>query len=227
MNYMCTFASIGIMLFSLLWLLGLISLGGKWIFRKQKPTVSDFFVSRMGGNPPTPSKKITWSLVVIVALSLFLYDSATFRELVGIHTIEDLNDGTHCYYVEVSDGYSEYVLPGQISIDVQEYDDEYTRYYYIDRVYFSNGEYLDFSDDGWNYVTNINKYVRLDDQYGDTWLCKIINEHAYCPHVEETSYISVASVLEVVFVVTAVVYNWLGYIVWEEKQKENDEYGDR
>ena len=164
------------------------------------------------------AKKVKWSLVVIVALLLFLYDNVTFRELVGIHTIEDLNSGTHCYYVELRHGIKEYVLPGQISINVEIDDDDYVRYYYIERVYFSNDEYLDFTYYGDNYVNNINQSVHVRDQDGDDWYCKILDEHAYCPQIIETSYISAKSIVELLFTIAAVLYNWLGYVVWEEKE---------
>ena len=142
MDYIFTLATIGIVGFALCYLFHLISLGYKWIVKKQKPTLTDSFVFRSNHDSPTTSKKVKWSLVVIVALSLFLYDNVTFRELVGIHTIEDMNGGTHCYYVEVSNSTSEYVLPGKISINVESYDDEYIRYYHIENVYFPMADIL-------------------------------------------------------------------------------------
>lgn len=218
MDYIFALATLGVAGFALCWLLHLIWLGYEWIAKKQKPTVNDSFIFRSNHDLPTASKKVKWSLVIIAALSLFLYDDVTFRELVGIHTIKDLNSGTHCYYVEVSNSAREYVLPGKISISVDTDDDEHVRYYYIESVYFSNGEYLDFTRYGNNYVTNINRSVRLSDQNGNDWSCKILDEHAYCPQIVETSYVSTKSIIVLLFTIVAVLYNWLGYITWENKQ---------
>ena len=63
--------------------------------------------------------------------------------ILNVHNLEYEPDGTYCYYVKVSNGKNEYVLPAEITVytetDTDENDHRYSwTEYYIEKVYFSN-----------------------------------------------------------------------------------------
>jgi hypothetical protein len=115
--------------------------------------------------------------------------------------LEYENGGTYCYYVQVIPQYGDnavYTLPGQIRVEVDEYDDgekrHYNREYFIEKVFFDDGTYLDFTNNGED--TTLTGSVTLEDQYEEEWKCTIINEHAYSSEFKETTHVTTYGVLE-------------------------------
>lgn len=83
------------------------------------------------------------------------------------HNIELKHRGTYCFYVKAPDGNHSYTFPAQIFIEEYEKEErEKTykyRFYFIEKVYFSNGGYLDFTK---SFDVKINKRAYLYDQDG-------------------------------------------------------------
>ena len=99
-------------------------------------------------------------------------------------------EGTYCFYVEATRNYSKtYTLPAQIRIEkeseeVGEGKERTYTYYYIEKVIFSNGGYLDTGDLG---SVEINEASYFYDNEDNEWELVLLNEHAYSPNVKETN----------------------------------------
>lgn len=131
----------------------------------------------------------TKNLIIASSIALLLTNSA-IHQLVGVNNIRIKPEGTYCFYVEATrNGSKTYTLPAQIRIEEYEEDeDERTkrvyRYYYIERVYFSNGGYLDTEDLDDVSINNPTVFYDNDD---NEWELVLLNEHAYTPEVKETN----------------------------------------
>ena len=127
------------------------------------------------------------SIFFVVSLFSTLISSTGIHDLIGYHNIELEPSGTYCYYVEASDGEHLYTLPAQVFVEEYEKEEGERTYkcrlYYIKKVYFSNGGYLDFSK-SWD--VKLNKRAILYDQNDKEWECTLLNEHAYTPQVKES-----------------------------------------
>lgn len=228
MNYIITIASVCVSGVALLWGIAMLRLLYRMIFKKEKLSIWDTFPIVDCKEPATKQKKIKWSILVFAAIFLYLYDSQTVREIVGVHSIYAERQGTYCYYVEVERNGHKYTVPGEITIEFDVQEDsrgrrKTTPRYYINRVYFSNGEFLDFTECGYNYVTDLKNKVSVTDQDDAYWSCQILNEHAYCEQIKETSHISAKSVIELIATLGIVIYNWAGYLCWDDKSMELNE----
>ena len=126
---------------------------------------------------------------LIVSLIATLITNTTIHHLVGIHNLKLKPEGTYCFYVEAqSYGGKTYTLPAQIRVEKEtdEVNDKrktYT-YYYIEKVFFSNGGWLNTED---NEPVYINEPSYHYESGGDEWELVLLNEHAYSPYVEETN----------------------------------------
>lgn len=132
---------------------------------------------------------ISTGLLVISLVGALITNTAV-HQMVGIHNLELLPEGTYCFYVQACQyGGKTYTLPAQIEIEKEsvEVSDEKSKtytYYYIEKVYFSNGGYID-ADDGEH--DRIGKTSYLYDSNDDEWELVLLNEHAYSPYISETN----------------------------------------
>lgn len=217
----------------MLWGIAMLELLYRVIFNKRKVSIWDTFPMLNKGSVPSKKKKIKWSILVFAAIVSFLYDNQAAREIIGVHSLYGESQGTYCYYVEVERNGDKYTLPGEIAVEFDIWEDsrgrrKTTPMYYINRVYFSNGGYLDFTERGYNYVTDLQDNVSVTDQDDVFWNCRILNEHAYCEQIQETTHISAKSVIELIATLGIVLYNWTGYLCWDDKSvAEYKEVQDR
>ena len=143
---------------------------------------------------------------LIVALVSTLISSTVLHQLIGIHNLELKPDGTYCFYVEAHrTGSSTYVLPAQIRVfnDVDKGESEY----FIEKVYFSNGGWLD-ADDGESDAIGEPSYFYDDD---DEWSLTLLNQHAYSPYVTETNnanWLNITILLIQTISISLLLYAW-------------------
>lgn len=130
-------------------------------------------------------------MILIIALLAAIVTNTALHQLVGIHNLHLKPEGTYCFYVEAKrNGGKTYTLPAQISIEreTEDVSDEKTKtftYYYIEKVYFSNGGWLDTS--GNEPVEIGESSYHYDYETEDEWELVLLNEHAYSPYVTETN----------------------------------------
>ena len=109
-----------------------------------------------------------------------------FHQLIGLHNLEFEETGTHCYFVTISNEKHSYTLPAEISIEEESTDTSHKiRRYYIEKVYFSNGGFLQFDER--DYV-QIGKTYSFYDQDEQLWDCVLLNQHAFSPYIQETNH---------------------------------------
>lgn len=220
MSTICSIATIIVALGSLIWILSILSLAFKRVFRKERFTLSETLPLKS----TYENNKVKTSIVIIIVIILFLAGDKTFLELIGHHSLEYENSGTYCYYVELTEyhGDNTYTVPAQIRVEVDSDDDEehrhYWRNYYIEKVYFDNGECLDFTENLED--VSLSGTVSLYDQYEIKWKCTLLNKHAFCPHIEETSHVTTRSLVELIFLLLIVLYNWIGCMAIDKKNCE-------
>lgn len=217
MSTVCSIATLIVALGSLVWIFSLLSLIFKRVFRKERFKLSETLLLKS----TYENSKVKTSMAIILVMVLFLAGNKTFLELIGHHSLEYENSGTYCYYVELTEyhGDNTYTLPAQIRVEVDSDDDEerrhYWRNYYIEKVYFDDGEYLDFTENLEN--TSLSGTISLYDQYETEWKCTILNKHAFCPHIEETSHVTTWSIVELILLLLIVLYNWIGCMAIDKK----------
>lgn len=129
--------------------------------------------------------------ILIISLAGIIITNSAIHQLVGIHNLLLKPEGTYCFYVEASpnDGKT-YTLPAQIRVEreskeIAEGKEKTYTCYYIDKVFFSNGGWLD-NEDG--EPVEINKPTYYYDYDSDEkWKLVLLNEHAYSQYVNETN----------------------------------------
>ena len=165
------------------------------------------------------------SVIILGILIVFLYNNATFTQLVGIEKpLSKRVEGTYCYYV---DAYEEntkkkYTIPAEIKVEhwVDEDDDGRSRggvNYYIERLFFDDGRIAvleSYYDASFKYATWYN------DINGDNWKCQLTEKHAYSSYMEETSFINTQDLVELVVIIVVVMINWLGGLSLALKPKK-------
>ena len=227
MSTISSMATVVVALGALIWLFGILSLIFNRIVHKKKFSVNDTLLFHKA----FLEHKVKFSIIMLV-FALYLAGNKTFLELIGHHSLEYENGGTYCYYVQVTQQHGDnavYTLPGQIRVEVDEYDDgekrHYSREYFIEKVFFDDGTYLDFTSDGED--TSLTGSVTLEDQYEEEWKCTIINEHAYSSGFKETTHVTTYGVLEWLFLIFVILYNWLGRFSLKEAEVSANIYASQ
>ena len=153
----------------------------KWSFSEWIRTIGDEAYSLAG----------RYSIIIlIVALVSVLLTSTVIHQLVGINNLELKPSGTYCFYVEATNASDKtYTLPAQIRVEketeeVREGKERTYTYYYIEKVFFSDGEYLDAKNLD---EVQIGKASTFYDDSDHRWQLVLLNEHAYSPQVKETN----------------------------------------
>ncbi len=165
------------------------------LFKKHKLTFNEW-IGMIGQELYNFAGNWTKILFIASAIALLLTDPAV-HQLVGINNLKIKPEGTYCFYVEATrNGDKTYTLPARIRIEEYREDEDERRvrvyrYYYIERVYFSNGGFLDteYLDD-----VSINKPIVFCDDNDNKWELVLLNEHAYTPEVKETNNASWISI---------------------------------
>lgn len=137
--------------------------------------------------------------ILIVALIANIVTDTTVHQLVGVHSLPLKPTGTYCFYVEASRyGGKTYTLPAEIRVETENEDVgndklETRKCYYIEKVFFSNGGWLDTVD---LRSVGINETVHFCDyDTDDEWKLTLLNEHAYTPYATETDNATPTDVL--------------------------------
>lgn len=219
MSTISSMATVVVALGALVWLFGILSLIFNCIVHKKKFSFNDTLLFHKAFS----EHKVKFSIIMLIVFALYLAGNKTFLELIGHHSLEYENGGTYCYYVQVTQQHGDnavYTLPGQIRVEVDDYDDgekrHYSREYFIEKVFFNDGTYLDFTSDGED--TTLTGSVTLEDQYEEEWKCTIINEHAYSSGFKETTHVTTSGELELLFLIFVILYNWLGCFSLKEEE---------
>ena len=158
-------------------------------------------------------------IILIIAAVAMLITNTAVHQLVGVNNLELKPEGTYCFYVEATrDGGKTYTLPAQIRIEKEtdEVAEGKTRtytYYHIEKVFFSNGGYLDTVDTD---PVEINKSTYYYDGEND-WSLVLLNEHAYSPNVEETNNATWPELLFLIFESACI-----GILLYSLLKKENE-----
>ena len=161
--------------------------------------------------------------LLIVSLLATLITSTVLHQLIGIHNLLIIPEGTYCFYVEAHryDGKT-YTLPAQIGVtreteDVSESKKKTFTYYYVEKVFFSNGEYLDTKG---NEPVEINEpSYYYDCVTDDEWELVLLNEHAYSPYVTETNN---ADWLDITFMLIKVIpIAFSLYVLYRKERPDN------
>ena len=158
------------------------------IFNKERTRLSEWFETakldmQRNGN------QHRWALVLACSMLAYLITNSTVHQLVGVHNLELKPNGTYCFYVEATrSGGKTYTLPAQIRVEketeeVAEGKSRTYTYYYVEKVFFSNGGWLDFEHED---SVDINDTTLMCNDE-DEWRIRLLNEHAYSPYVTETS----------------------------------------
>lgn len=127
--------------------------------------------------------------LLIISILGILITNAAVHQIVGIHNLKLLPEGSYCFYVEAhQQGGNTYVLPASVEVVRERIDRDEGRsktrsYYYIKSILFSNGGWLD-ADDG--EADRIGKPSDFWDGEYD-WELTLLNEHAYSPRIQETN----------------------------------------
>lgn len=167
---------------------------------------------KVQGTPFTFAKWIEWisielsgfggylKAVLIISLVAVFVTSPAVHQLVGVHNLELKPEGDYCFYVEATrNGSKTYTLPARVSVQ-KEYEEDHDgksrsrKVYYIEKVFFSNGGWLDTWDT--DPVAIGDSTLFLDEE--DEWDLVLLNEHAYSPYVNETNnagFLDIAIVL--------------------------------
>lgn len=178
-------------------------------FKKLTNSVCSFF----GG------KNSRWIIpLLIISFFTALISNNVVQELIGIDDIRLKDEGTYSYYVEISNDKYNYTLPAQIriekDIDVTETENGATtktrNCYTVERVYFTNGGYLDFDSD---YITDIKETSYGIDQKGDYWEYTILNKHAYSPYIKETSALNFINIFLLILEIVTIGFVTLTLII--------------
>ena len=173
-------------------------------------------------------KPVLSIIIALVVLAGFLYSNSTFSELIGINkSLSDRGNGVYCYYVEAKEleTNKEYTVPAKIVVDSWDDDVDGKRVirfnYYIEQLFFDDGTSIIFEDYEDASFTSYTGYL---DEKGKEWACKLTEHHAYNKAVQETSHISILSVIELCLVVFVILFNLIGSLYLAEKEKRNNDY---
>lgn len=169
----------------------------KSFIKKEKLTFSEW-IDNIGWDLDKLAGNFTKGILIVAAVAMLLTNTAV-HQFVGVKNLKIKPEGTYCFYVEATRwGGKTYTLPAQVRVEkeideVAEGKSKTYTYYFIEKVFFSNGGYLDVDD---SEPDEINEASTTWDKNDDEWQLVLLNEPAYSPDVEETNN---ATVLDMVY----------------------------
>ena len=169
----------------------------KSFIKKEKLTFSEW-IDNIGWDLDKLAGNFTKGILIVAAVAMLLTNTAV-HQFVGVKNLKIKPEGTYCFYVEATRwGGKTYTLPAQVRVEkeideVAEGKSKTYTYYFIEKVFFSNGGYLDVDD---SEPDEINEASTTWDKNDDEWQLVLLNEPAYSPDVEETNN---ATVLDIVY----------------------------
>lgn len=126
-----------------------------------------------------PLRRKRWVIVLIFTLVAYFATSAATLDVVGIHDLRLKPEGQYCFFVEAQrENGKTYTLPAQVRVNTFDGRD-----YYVEKVFFSNGGWLEFHNEDYIDIGESAYFYENDEE----WRVKLLNEHAYSPHVTETN----------------------------------------
>lgn len=158
------------------------------LFKKRKWTFNEW-IGTIGHELYNFAGNWTKILIIVSSIALLLTNPA-IHQLVGINNLKIKPEGTYCFYVEATrNGEKTYTLPARVRVEEYREDEDERRvrvyrYYYIERIYFSNGGFLDTEDLD---AVSINKPTVFYDDNDNEWKLILLNEHSYTPEVKESN----------------------------------------
>lgn len=167
----------------------LLALPNVWKLIKRKTTFQE--LKKQAENNPKYFNLSVGLINILVAIILIL-DNPSFSQLIRIHDIEKMPEGTYCFYVELNSNGKTYVVPASV---IKEHNDN-SEIYSLRKVVFTNGDQIHFDSER----IHINSQTRINSTQGDAYYCTLLNQHAYSPYITETNDINVWDLLFLVFV---------------------------
>lgn len=132
-------------------------------------------------------------LLLTAAILATLITKPAIHQLVGIHNLELKPEGVYCFYVDAySYGNKTYTLPAKVRVIKDDHDIDYQ----IERVYFSNGGWLNTENTD---RTEVREPFYFEDAQGKEWELMLLNKHAYSPYVKETDNATPRDIAWVIF----------------------------
>ena len=206
-----------LMVFAVVWVIDLLWCLFRSAIRKEPIQKNELFLLAN----PIKQKPVLSSIVILLVLAVFLYNDATFTDLLGIEKpLSKRVEGTYCYYVEAKEEKSgkDYTVPAEIDVIIRYDGNDISGVdYSIEKLIFDDGRTIVF--DNFQYAS-FDYANRCYDIKGDTWKCRLTERHAYSSLVEETTFSSTQDVIELVVIVLVVMINWLGGLSLAHKLKK-------
>lgn len=180
------------------------------------------------------------SIVLAATILVALLISPRIHDIIGIHSLTEKTEGTYCFYVQAQNEAGEqFIVPAEIkkevASDIAPVGDgekvKNTSYYHIKKLFFDNGEVVEFQEDSKCRTNSIkDNYEEATKAHGERffdlgwneWNCVIINKHAYSPCVSETTSATVSNIIWIVAGFLAIMFEWIGLIylrIKEQKQR--------
>lgn len=206
-------------LLCLAWLWGFVVAVFNKIVKKEPILVKNLILSI----DSFTKKPLQSSLIALAVLAVFLFNNSTFNELVGREkSLSRRTSGSYCYYVDVIEEATgkKYTVPAKISAYPWTDEDSSGKTYggvdyYVDQLVFDDGRVVEM--DG-SYDASFQNYNSCYDTKGNEWRCRLTDNHAYSNLIQETSFVSVRSVVELCVVVSIILFNFLGGLAFAIKE---------
>lgn len=198
--------------FCFAWLFGLVANLFNKFFKKKDFSIKDLVLFEN----QFIEKPIISSIVAIIVLAVILFNSSTFNELIGRDLpLSERTSGVYCYYVEAfkdSSTGKKYTVPARIEAHPWLEDDGHGGTdggvdYYITALVFDDGRVIEFKEPSSASFRFTESYY---DKYGNKWSCRLTEEPARSSLIQETSFVSTRSVVELCLIAGIILFNWFG-----------------
>ena len=153
---------------------------------------------------------------LIVGLLATIATSTIVHQFLGIHDLRLKPEGVYCFYVEATNNTGKiYTLPAQIRVSMDYSDDETQMQYYVEKIFFSSGGFVETED---GEPAHLNKLTHHYDGEGNDWDFVLLNKHAYSPYVTETSTYNLTNILS-----TSIISFLMVFLIFVLFRKETED----
>lgn len=160
-------------------------------------TIKDWVLQIQGETQGFFGKATT--IVIVVGLIGSIITNTAAHQLVGIHNLVLLPEGTYCFFVEISPSYEDdgITLPAKVSVEkeIEDVGNDRSKThirYYVKNVFLPTGENIDIDV---LEPAEIGESVYHRDTSGNEWSITLLNKHGYSPYVEESNNASWIDIL--------------------------------